>query len=120
MFDRFRGAPLDAGLFRSVSISRATPACPERFQHLSGLHGQTSSNGSPSTQRNQALRRPLSPRDQDHRAKTKTMMGKHEHSFRQKGNGEVVPTPAPAGHAVIVLVRQVEPDSRLRAAFYLK
>ena len=48
------------------------------------------------------------------------MMGKHEHSFRQKGNGEVVPTPAPAGHAVIVLVRQVEPDSRLRAAFYLK
>jgi hypothetical protein len=47
------------------------------------------------------------------------MMGKHEHSFRQKGNGEVVPTPAPAGHALIVLVRQVEPGSRLRAAFYL-
>jgi hypothetical protein len=22
------------------------------------------------------------------------MMGKHEHSFRQKGNGDVVPTPA--------------------------
>jgi hypothetical protein len=47
------------------------------------------------------------------------MMGKHEHSFRQKGNGEVVPTPAPAGHALIVLVRQVEPGSRLRAAVYL-
>ena len=47
------------------------------------------------------------------------MMGKHEHSFRQKGNGEVVPTPAPAGHALIVLVRQVEPDSRL-SCLYLK
>ena len=47
------------------------------------------------------------------------MMGKHEHSFRQKGNGEVVPTPAPAGHALIVLVQQVEPGSQLRAAFYL-
>jgi hypothetical protein len=50
------GAPLDAGLFRPISVSRATPACRKRFQHLSGVHGQRSSGGGPSMQRNQALR----------------------------------------------------------------
>ena len=49
------GAPLDAGLFRPISVSRATPTCRKRFQHLSGVHGRRSSHGSPSTQRNQTL-----------------------------------------------------------------
>src|SRR5262249_52702517 len=72
MPDRFRGTSMDARLFRPFAVSRATPACRERVQHLSGVYGRRSSYGSPSAQRNQALRRHLFPRDRGDRARARS------------------------------------------------